>query len=87
MLTTIEGVYHAGKIELLEVPQNIRVDMVVLVPFISSKSTETPIDLPSRGIDRAHAADLRTRLAVFAEDWDSPEMEIYDNYDAAKSTV
>jgi len=43
------------------------------------------IDLQKRGIDRARAADLRERLATFAEDWESPEMSIYDNYDAAKS--
>jgi hypothetical protein len=87
MLTTIEGVYHDGKIELLEVPQNIQEDMLVLVTFMASKSTGTPLDLPSRGIDRAHAADLRARLAAFAEDWESPEMQVYDNYGAAKSTV
>ena len=43
------------------------------------------VDLHKRGIDRAQAADLRERLATFAEDWESPEMSIYDNYDAAKS--
>lgn len=43
------------------------------------------IDLQKRGIDRARAADLRERLATFAEDWESPEMSIYDNYDVAKS--
>lgn len=87
MLTTIEGVYHDGKIELLEVPQGIKEDMFVLVTFISSKKAGTPIDLQSRGIDRVHAADLRARLAAFAEDWESPEMEIYDDYDAAKANL
>ncbi len=43
------------------------------------------IDLQKRGIDKAQAADLRERLATFAEDWENPEMSIYDNYDAAKS--
>ncbi len=33
------------------------------------------------------AADLRTRLASFAEEWDSPEMSHYDNYDAAKAKL
>ncbi len=33
------------------------------------------------------AADLRTRLASFAEEWDSPEMSNYDNYDAAKAKL
>ncbi len=30
------------------------------------------------------AAEMRARLATFAADWDSPEMAIYDDYDAAK---
>lgn len=87
MLRTVEGVYHCGTIELLEVPQDIQEEMHVLVTFLSSKQTDTPVDLSSRGIDRRHAADLRARLAAFAEDWDHPDMEIYDNYDAVKPTV
>ncbi|MBC8181081.1 hypothetical protein H8E88_08155 [candidate division KSB1 bacterium] len=35
-------------------------------------------DLQTRGIDKKQAAELRARLATFAEDWDSPEMDIYD---------
>ena len=45
------------------------------------------IDLQSRGIDVAGAAELRWRLSQFADDWDSPEMTPYDTYDAAKSTM
>ena len=44
-------------------------------------------DLQSRGIDASAAADLRTRLERFAEDWDSPEMSAYDHYDAAKARL
>ena len=44
-------------------------------------------DLRARGIDEAHAAKLRARLGTFAEDWDSPEMAVYDEYDAAKSRL
>jgi hypothetical protein len=36
------------------------------------------VDLRERGIDGAHAADLRARLKTFAEDWDRPEAAIYD---------
>jgi hypothetical protein len=31
-----------------------------------------------RGISREQAADLRARLSTFAEDWERPEMDIYD---------
>jgi len=38
-----------------------------------------PVDLAERGIDSSQAADLRHRLAAFAEDWDRPEMAAYDD--------
>lgn len=39
------------------------------------------IDLQARGIDAREAAELRARLERFTDDWDSPEMAAYDNYD------
>ena len=36
------------------------------------------VDLGQRGIDPDQAADLRHRLAAFAEDWELPEMDVYD---------
>ena len=36
------------------------------------------IDLASRGMTPEQAADLRNRLAAFAEDWERPEMDAYD---------
>lgn len=43
------------------------------------------IDFRTRGINAVAAAELRSRLEQFAEDWDSPEMTAYDHYDAAKA--
>ena len=83
MLTTIEGVYRGGKIELSETPREVREGTPVIVTFLPSNS----INLQNRGIDEARPADLRARLATFAEDWESPEMSIYDDYDAAKSKL
>ncbi len=83
MFKSIEGVYRDGKIELAEVPVNVRDDTRVIVTFLE----EPTVDLQARGIDQAEAADLRARLSTFAEDWDSPEMSIYDNYDAAKARI
>ena len=83
MLTTIEGVYREGKIELSETPREAQEGASVLVTFLASNS----VNLRDRGIDEAQAADLRARLATFVEDWESPEMGIYDNYDAAKSKL
>ena len=45
------------------------------------------IDLRDRGIDEAQAAEMRARLASFAEDWESPEMDAYDNYDEEKAKL
>jgi hypothetical protein len=45
------------------------------------------VDLRSRGINKTQAAELRARMGAFAEDWDSPEMEQYNNYDAAKANL
>ncbi|MCL0102741.1 antitoxin family protein [Dehalococcoidia bacterium] len=83
MFKTIEGVYRDGKVKLIETPANVPEDTRVIVTFLE----DTHIDLRTRGIDEAHAADLRARLAIFADDWDSPEMKVYDNYDAPKATL
>ncbi len=39
------------------------------------------VKLEQRGIDTQHAADLRRRLAAFAEDWENPDMDVYDRPD------
>ena len=36
------------------------------------------VALLDRGIDEVQAADLRSRLSTFAEDWERPEAAIYD---------
>ncbi|MEK7728850.1 MAG: hypothetical protein AAB354_10585 [candidate division KSB1 bacterium] len=83
MLISVEGVYRNGKVELKELPANVNNDARVIITFVEPSF----IDLRSRGIDEAQASDLRARLASFAEDWNSPEMDIYDNYDAAKANL
>jgi len=83
MLNSIEGIYRKGKVELAEVPSNIDDDTRVIVTFLKSGS----IDLRKRGIDEAQAADLRGRLSTFTEDWNSPEMDICDDYNATRSYI
>jgi hypothetical protein len=83
MLTAIQGVYRRGKIHLTELPRNVTDETPVVVTFLK----DNRIDLQARGIGVTQAADLRLRLATFAEDWNTPEMEIYDNYDAAKANL
>jgi hypothetical protein len=83
MLMSIQGIYRNGKIELVEQPSNVPDETRVIVTFLEPNS----VDLRARGIDEAQAAELRARLATFAEDWDSPEMSIYDDYDAARANL
>ena len=81
MLTTVEGIYRNGRVELAENPNNAMDGTRVIVTFVGTNT----IDLASQGIDKTQAEILRTNLATFSEDWNSPEMSIYDNYDAAKA--
>ncbi len=83
MFNAIEGVYRNGKIELTEIPNDVNDETQVIVTFLKSKH----INLREREIDEKQAADLRGRLSTFVEDWDSPEMAIYDNYDESKSHI
>ena len=82
MLRTVEGIFRKGEVRLDEPPAGVEDGTRELVTFL----TGMPIDLVSRGLDSA-AADLRGRLATFAEEWDSPEMDIYDDYDAARADL
>jgi hypothetical protein len=83
MLTRVEGIYRNGRIELAELPANVLEETRAIVTFIEPE--EEGVDLSNYGIDETQAESLRANLAPFAEDWNSPEMSIYDNYDAAKS--
>ncbi len=77
----IAGIYRNGRVELKETPQDMSEDTQVIVTFLN----ENEIDLQSRDINKEDASELLSRLAPFTEDWNSPEMDVYDNYDTAKS--
>ncbi len=83
MLKSIEGVYRDGHIELMEQPTAVDDNTRVIVTFLD----RSEIALRSRGIDVQEAAELHAQLAPFAQEWDSPEMDIYDDYDAAKARL
>jgi hypothetical protein len=83
MLTSIVGIYRNGHVELSERSSDVREGARVIVTFIES----TPIGLAAQGIDPNQAEILRTNLATFSADWNSPEMSLYDDYDAAKASL
>lgn len=74
MVKSVEGVYRNGKVELVE-PIAEAEGSRVIVTWVNPASS---VDLRERGIGESQAADLRRRLAPFAEDWDRPEMSAYD---------
>ena len=80
MLTSFEGLYRNGQIKILDLPTGIPDGTRVIVTFLKTND----IDLESLGINKTEAQILRSSLVTFAEEWDSPEMSIYDNYDVAK---
>ena len=45
------------------------------------------VSLAEHGISPAQAAELRARFATFAEEWERPVMDVYDDYDAAKASL
>ena len=75
MLKSVEGTFRDGRVELAE-----RVDepgpVRVIVTFLSNGVHN--VDLAARGVSPEQAADLRSRLQAFAEDWDRPDMDAYD---------
>jgi hypothetical protein len=62
------------KVELVEALAEAEGSRVIVIWVHPAE----PVDLCERGIDESQAADLRRRLAPFAEDWDRPEMAAYD---------
>jgi regulator of sigma D len=73
MFKSVKGIYRNGQIELSE-PLPDGAEGQVLVTFLESGA----VNLFERGIDEQQATDLRHRLSTFAEDWEQPEMDVYD---------
>jgi hypothetical protein len=75
MLKSVEGVYRDGKIELLETPTDIKEGRVI-VTFLPKNGL---IDLRALGISEAQAAEMRRRFQSMEEEWNRPEMDVYDD--------
>jgi hypothetical protein len=82
LLTSVEGIYRDGTIDLLEKPANVH-EARVIVTFLPAGAPKEPtapthVDLQARGIGESQAAQLRGRLSAFAEDWEREDMDVYD---------
>ena len=74
MVRSVEGVYRDGRIELLG-PAPTAWETRVIVTFLTDAGG---VDLAERGIGPEPAADLRSRLKPFDEDWQRTDMDAYD---------
>ncbi|NCD42682.1 MAG: hypothetical protein EOL88_11385 [Bacteroidia bacterium] len=75
-MQTLRGVYKNGNIELLRKPDHKIGQMAVLITFLEDDQN---VDLIEHGINETEAGDLRHRLQCFSDDWNQPEMDIYDD--------
>lgn len=76
MFISVRGTYREGKVELHEeIPGAEGTE--VLVTFLQPVNGKV-IDLAKHGISPEMAAELRGRLLPFADDWNAPGMEAYD---------
>ena len=80
-MLTVEGIYKDGKVELLETVSDVE-QAKVLVTFLENSD----LDLRAPGIDEAQAKELREKFSAF-EDWNDPALDIYNDYDNAKSAL
>lgn len=55
--------------------------------IVRTTTYEQGISLSDYGISPAQAAELRASFATFAGEWERPEMDVYDDYDAAKARL
>ena len=81
MSKTVQGIFRNGRVEFPADTSLSHQDCPVLVTFLEPGE----VDLLSRGITPEEAAAFRSKLSTFIEDWESPEMDIYDDYDTFKS--
>ena len=74
VLTSIEGIYKDGKVELAEVPEDVREARVIVTFLPVTASHPTLSKLTPQEIE-----EMRWRLQAFEEDWNAPGMEAYDD--------
>jgi hypothetical protein len=61
-----------------EIPKLSHADRREIMRRILEIEGTGSVDLQARGIGGTQAAELRSRLKTFTEDWERPEADIYD---------
>ena len=72
-MLTVEGTYKNGQVVLSELPPKID-EAQVLVTFLTARE----VDLQAKNINETQAAELRGKFNAISEDWNNPEMDVYD---------
>lgn len=73
MLKAVQGIYRDGKIELAELPPEIK-EARVVVTFLPAEE-----DQPGKPpLTDAEINELRWKLQAWEDDWNAPGMESYD---------
>lgn len=57
------------------------------VERIALDRSQPGVLLKEYGLNPAQAAELRGSLASFADEWNQPGMDVYDDYEAAKARL
>lgn len=60
---------------------------LILEAMVLDVDSRPGVRLSDYGISPAQAAELRASFATFAGEWERPEMDVYDDYDAAKARL
>jgi len=63
---------------MIEIPKLSHAQRREILRRILEIERNGSVDLSPRGIGETQAAELRSRLKTFAEDWERPEADIYD---------
>jgi hypothetical protein len=77
MMQSVEGDFRDGKVELFETPPDVK-GARVIVTFLPPR--EGPINLRALGISEIEAGKKRQQFETIADDWERPEMDVYDDY-------
>jgi len=77
-MQTVRGIFKNGRVELINSPPADVDQIPVLITFLVDENGQA-VDLQKQGISLENAVDLRNRLKCFADDWERPEMDAYDN--------
>ncbi len=65
-----------------DIPKLSHADRQEIMRCLLESERNGGVDLQGRGLGETQAAELRARLKTFAEDWERPETDIYDQVPA-----